>query len=98
MFLFMLFLRLGEVGDCSLPLDGGVRVRPLLLHLTNGHPPVQDRLAVLHGHAWDQKHLTPGRYVKHCWILRGKGPVLEGPIFLGRSRRRSSSVVNNICC
>ena len=93
-FQFKLVVILGAWAP-SPPFPGGrVRVGTLFRKSINEQTSVQDRLAALNEHAWTQTKFIPNQCVKQWSIARGKGPVPEGPILLGRSWRRRYAIVS----
>ena len=94
MFWFTLVVSLWEVRFCGISPGVGVQLGTLLQKLTDGQPPIQSKLASLHGYACTKTNSTTGRCVQYCQITREKVPVQEGPILLGHSQIRSSSMVS----
>ena len=75
--LLKLVMRIGAVGDCGLPLGGGVRRGSLLQQPIKGQPPVQGRTLFLHSQVWDLVYFMVVQYMQHWRNTRHIGSTKQ---------------------
>ena len=95
-FLLTMMLRIGSVGDRSILLVEWLRRGPLLQQSSERNPAVHNCPLLLHGQAWTLAKFTPVRCMQHWKNVRHLDPVLGGPVFLGRHRRRRAVMVYSL--